>query len=156
MASIRVQSKSIPLKKLKKRAKRSSYPYPAKRNRPASGPNPSASPAEPINTLASQSSNSVPTASNAQTLSSAAPDAPRTPTTNGPHPPVSARQSRKDLPKWNRSVTRLMLAIVTAIGVIATIIFGIHLDGHDHELTKQIKWFTNSYFTESCRYDQVC
>ena len=155
MASNRVQSKSIPLRKLKKRAKRSSHPYPAIRNPPASGPNTSASPAEPIGTLTSQSPNSDTTASNARTLSSAAPDAPRTPTTDGPHPPVSPRQSQHDLPKCIRWFARPTL-VITIAGVIATIIFGLHSDSYSEELIKQNKWLTHSYFTVFCRYDQVC
>ena len=155
MAPIRVHSKSIPLKKLKKRAKRSSYHYPAMRNPPASGPNTSASPAEPTHTLESQPPNSEPTASNAQTLSSAAPNAPRTLTTDNSHPPVSTRQSQKDLPKWIHFLARPTL-VLTAIGVIAAMIFGRHLDGFFQELMDHIKWLTHSYFTESCRYDQVC
>lgn len=150
MAPTPVQSKTIPLKKLRK-SKKSSYPYPAMRKPRASGPNTSASPAEPVNSLASQSPDSEPTASNAQTSSSAAPVAPRTPTTVNPQPP-STRQTQKDLPRW----IPLLALVITAVGVTATIIFGLHLDRYFQELMKQIQWFTHSYFTESCRYDQVC
>ena len=154
MAPTPVQSKSIPLKKLKKkRAKRPSHP--ATRNPPASGPNTSASPAQPVNTLAPQSPNSEPTESHAQTLSSAAPDAPRILTTDDPQPPVSTKQSQKVWQRWIRLVPRPML-VITAIGVIATIIFGLHLDDYFQELMKRIKWFAHTYFTESCRYDRVC
>ena len=162
MAPNRVQSKSIPMKKLRKRTKRSSHPSPAIRNSRVSGLNTSASPAEPINTLASQSPDLEPTAGNAQTLSSAAPDAPRTSATDHPHPPVSNRQSQKDLPKWIRLVARpkLILAaislIVTIIGVNATIKYGKHVDASFQELMKQIKPLTHSHFTEVYRHDQVC
>lgn len=159
MAPIQVQSKKRPSNKLKKRTKRPSHAYPATQ---ASGPNTSASPAEPISTPGSQPPDSEPTASNAQTSSSAAPNAPRTSTTDDPHPPISTRHSQKDWQKWMYFVAWLALivaiigVIVTIIDVIATIVFGKHLDGNFQELMKLIKWITHSDFTESCRYYQVC